>query len=364
MKRALITTTINVPHNLRDWRASGMSDDDVIIVAGDHKTPHADVRALLSSLPGENVYLAPEDQTSWHSSDLIGWNCIQRRNIALLEAMRRRPDYIITVDDDNYPASNDFIAQLDRSFTGEATNVVRTDTGWLNAGSFLLPSIVVRGYPLSQRHSDYVETGHEHTTEPIGVVASLWLGEPDIDAVERICCAPTVTTMLTERNVTLASGTWCPFNTQSTAFRAELAPFMLMWPHVGRYDDIWASFLTQRAMETCGWHVTFGRPLVRQDRNPHDLVADLRAELFGMERNADVIDIIRGLPDVGPITDLATMLTTLDEWFATFEDVSWLPVRTRQTFDAWYEDVVTALKLDNTGTFVAAESTTPTDAIA
>lgn len=345
MKRALITTTINVPHNLRLWRASGLSDDDVVIVAGDLKTPHAEVRALLSSLPGENVYLAPKDQTRWASSEVIAWNCIQRRNVALLEAMRRRPDYIITVDDDNFPVNVDHIARLDLAFTGKSSTMISTDDGWFNAGTLLYPEVVVRGFPLSHRHVMPELTRYNHSSEQIGVVASLWLGEPDIDAVERICCAPTVGHMLHNTNVTLTHKTWCPFNTQSTAFRTELAPFMAVWPVVGRYDDIWASFLTQRAMETCAWHVSFGHPLVHQKRNPHNLIVDLRAELFGMEHNERVIELIKNLPAYGSVTDVEIMQRTLRSWFSILKSTTWLPEITRQSFDAWYSDVMSALDI-------------------
>src|SRR6185503_16875780 len=43
--KALITTTINVPHNLSDW-ANLLNEDDHIIVAGDMKTPQDDVDYL------------------------------------------------------------------------------------------------------------------------------------------------------------------------------------------------------------------------------------------------------------------------------------------------------------------------------
>jgi hypothetical protein len=49
MRRVLVTTTIHVPTNLRDW-ATQLSPGDRIIVAGDLKTPHTEVRELLEVL--------------------------------------------------------------------------------------------------------------------------------------------------------------------------------------------------------------------------------------------------------------------------------------------------------------------------
>ena len=88
---ALITTTINVPHVLTQW-AKSMTPDDVIIVAGDQTSPHDEIIDLLieiSETTGVNTqYLAPHVQMKWASSEAIGWKSIQRRNIALLEAMQ------------------------------------------------------------------------------------------------------------------------------------------------------------------------------------------------------------------------------------------------------------------------------------
>ena len=39
-------------------------------------------------------------------SKLIGWNCIARRNFAILEAYERGADVIALVDDDNIPLKN------------------------------------------------------------------------------------------------------------------------------------------------------------------------------------------------------------------------------------------------------------------
>ena len=41
-------------------------------------------------------------------SKLIGWNCIQRRNFAILEAIERGASQIALIDDDNIPLSNWF----------------------------------------------------------------------------------------------------------------------------------------------------------------------------------------------------------------------------------------------------------------
>jgi hypothetical protein len=85
----LITTTIHTPNVLRLYRAS---DPDVLmIIAGDLQSPHDEIRALCKEL-GNAQYLDPFTQQGlgYACSEVIGFRSIQRRNIALLEALSSR----------------------------------------------------------------------------------------------------------------------------------------------------------------------------------------------------------------------------------------------------------------------------------
>ena len=57
-----------------------MSDWNLIVI-GDKKTP-------TNYTLKKGIYLSPEDQEAFYKdlSDVIGWNCIQRRNFGLLKA--------------------------------------------------------------------------------------------------------------------------------------------------------------------------------------------------------------------------------------------------------------------------------------
>ena len=87
MKICLITTTIYVPEVLKLYRRLG--PDVQIIIAGDRKTPHESTCALVQSL-GNAIYMSDADQTRLGTSvsELIGWNKIMRRNLALLQAIK------------------------------------------------------------------------------------------------------------------------------------------------------------------------------------------------------------------------------------------------------------------------------------
>lgn len=340
MTTALITTTINDPVVLADYRA-GMRQNDIIIVTGDQTSPHEAIAETLNKLPGANVYLHPDDQTSWASSEVIGWRSIQRRNIAILEAMMCGADTIVTVDDDNIPVNPEtYMSDVRRALNGDAAHQVDTDLSWWNVGTLASPPVFHRGYPLSDRsQSGTSAVMHPHDRrQVIGVVAGLWLGDPDIDAVERIARRPHVTHYAPSglNGVVLKPGTWCPFNSQNTAWRAYLAPLMMCWPGVGRFDDIWASYLARSVMDHFGFAVHYGPPFVRQERNDHDLLVDLEKEMHGYRHTEQVVNTLRRIEYTS--TDIVTcMLEAYQALGRLSHDV--IPQQTRDAFEAWVIDI-------------------------
>lgn len=343
MKRALITTTINVPRNLSQW-AKSMTEDDIIIVAGDLKTPHRHVREFLDTLPVPYDYLHPEDHAfnRWKTNEVVGFNSVQRRNIALLEAIRRGPDVVITCDDDNYPVTDNWVERVTHLISRGVDGMPRVSSsnGWFNVGDLCHPQVTHRGYPMSVRHSDsfYPRTKHIGSVD---VFASLWHGDPDIDAVERMCHDPVVS--LVTESVILDTGTWCPFNSQATAYSGLLAPLMYMWPGVGRFDDIWCSYLARAVMDSLGYFVMYGHPSVRQERNQHNLVHDLKNELFGYEYTDQICNVLRAMiPNADPLLEPFALWS----WFAEgiIESCRFLPTQTAEGLVVWYDDVRLALE--------------------
>lgn len=337
--KALITTTINVPTVLRDYRA-GMNDDDVIIVAGDLKSPHTQIRDLLASLPGDNRYLSPDDQLNkYEVSRQIGWNCIQRRNIALLEAIRSGAETITTIDDDNIPFPSYFSDVAHHLDPSTVHAVFGNRVGWYNPGKHCIPNVVHRGYPYSHRHDRGVKTQLNAQTIKVGVVAGLWYGDPDIDATERLVNAPNVREMDTYAHggFALEHGTWAPFNTQNTTFVRDLAPAIFCPPGIGRFDDIWASYVARAVMDYFGFFVAYGKPFVNQLRNEHDLLVDLSAELLGYKYTDRITDALRSVD----FTGIHDVVDAVQQCYATLchPSVGVLPTQTINAMHAWIDDV-------------------------
>ncbi len=311
MNTALITTTINVPTVLELYRQHG--PDVAFFVAGDVKTPHADVEALGKQLntgarwyqhekmPIDSFskfridtfhYYDVERQKSlgYKCSELIGWSNIQRRNIALLEAIKWGAEIIVSIDDDNIVMGDGGIggpyfwwfARLLGSFPFNGIKV-SSPTGWWDVGQLLDPVAPHRGFPISV---DATKWSASHVTDAkVGLAAGICLGDPDVSAVTRLAVGPIAhrVSELLRSGIVVDPNTRTVFNSQNTAFIRELVPAFFMLPGVGRYDDIYASLIMQRVMRERNLHVHFGKPFVWQQRNQHNLVKDLRGELDGME---------------------------------------------------------------------------------
>lgn len=341
-RAAVVTTTINAPHNLKEW-VKTMSDEDVIIVSGDQKTPHNEVYKIVSDINSMGVpahYIDPERQKYWASSDALPWNCIQRRNIAFLEAGLYKPEFIVTVDDDNFPLSLnqilDYKYLLSNTLTDEST--IKKSTGWYNIGEVYSPSVVHRGFPIEHRHQSPSRTLVTQNKVNVGVATSLWVGDPDIDAIERIANDPQVLHPHSMSSI-LETNTWCPFNSQATAFKTALLPLYMMWPYVGRFDDIWPSYVVRTVLDQIGYNVHYGLPLVSQKRNQHDLVKDLEQELHGYKYTLELADWLRSFSIPTPISGVYDMITIAKMIYRELETLSCLHPSILPVFEAWIDDI-------------------------
>lgn len=346
---AIITTTINVPNVLKIYEATAPEGVELsFIVAGDVVTP-SEARDLVIGLGGTYIGVDGPLAEYWDYNEVVGVRTIQRRNLALLHALSEGNDIIITIDDDNEPFAassyiNEVVSHLNYKSLPEFVNgieVTRTSTGWWNPGSILVPEVTHRGFPLNQRHRDHTEHQyHRSDGVTVGVVAGMCIGDPDIDAIERIVNQPRVGAWGHDPTITLDVGTWAPFNTQNTAYTWHVAPFMQVLKGVGRYDDIWMSYIARKIMDYYYVLVRYGRPTAVQKRNDHDLFEDMLKEMHGYEYTPRLIQVLRDME----ISDLADepieMLKVIYD--RLYLEGFWGP-DTQACNIAWVEDVYAAL---------------------
>jgi hypothetical protein len=304
---AIVLTTINVPHllgdYLADFRAHGRSAE--VIVIGDEQTPreaasHVDdlrrsgFEVEYFDIAGQRAYLSRFDGLD----ALLPTRSIQRRNVGYLMAYERGADVVVSLDDDNFLVTADYLGGHDHVGERRALPCAGADDGWVNICDWLETTpprrFYHRGYPVSKR---WVATPVRMSTRDarVAVNAGLWLKDPDVDTVTRFEQPFEVVGWRgATPHISLARAARSPFNSQNTAVLAELLPFLFLTVtgrslrgfrnelRNFRYDDIWMSYFTMLALDRMDDAFSFGAPIVEQRRNPHNLLQDLDRELIPM----------------------------------------------------------------------------------
>ncbi len=295
MKKAIVTTTINSPTEaLVKFAEIGDQDGWDLIIVGDQKTPHQEYYDFEEKFECVK-YISPDMQEgiSKKLSDLIGWNCIQRRNFGFIVAYRDGAEIMATVDDDNIPYAR--WGQNCRVGRSEAVSIYKTSAIAFDPLSLTFPNLWHRGFPV-QLLDERVLAKPQLLKRDILVQADMWDGAPDVDAACRITLNPMVT--FNPSIIPYASDKMGPFNSQNTFLSRKVFPAYFLFPHIGRMDDIWASYFMQKAFPDS---VIYAKASVYQDRNPHDLTKDLEAEMIGYRHSLDFIKWLDGLVDGGKI---------------------------------------------------------------
>ena len=336
MKIAVASTTINIPTVLKLLGVCARNNGSEYrgFIAGDLKTS-LDAAKFIEQ---HAVYLSPEQQQdNWKTSRQLPWNSITRRNIAVLEALKWGADIIVCWDDDNIPLNTEYFLHFQQMLSQPFDGLrVAAKTGWVDVGQMVFPTASHRGFPPDKIAPPAL---NPVVGADIGVCAGVVLGDPDISAVTRIADHPIVHVVseVLRAGVAVDPSAWTVFNTQNTALRREFAAALLCCPQFGRFDDIFASLVCQRMLRDRGYYVHFGQPFVWQQRNPHDLNADLCEEVFGMKHIvhlAGVLDHIQTFAvDKHPVRQMYEVISHVD----------WCPDGVGKLADAWMSDVESAL---------------------
>jgi hypothetical protein len=283
MKKVIVTTTINPPTEA--IRKFDEMPDWTLVVIGDLKTPKD------YSLKN-GIYVDPSAQEKYdrNLSDVIGWNCIQRRNFGFLWAKDLNAEIIAVVDDDNIP----YDGWGKDLMIGKETRVQYyniSEPAFDPVGATNHANIWHRGFPLQLLPSRNYSDRAEKTIVP-DVQADFWNGDPDIDAFCRMEHSPECS--FEHRFFPMSSNKLSPFNSQNTFLSGRFLRHYFLFPHIGRMDDIWASYYLQAKI---GAVVVYGKPSVYQQRNVHDLVKDMKQEYLGYENNLNIVKELAASPE-------------------------------------------------------------------
>ena len=286
MKKFIVTTTINdVTPALRKF--DEMSEWHLIVI-GDKKTPNLNLKN------GTFIPWQQQSKLGFECEKHIPWNVIQRRNLGYLLAVREGADLIATIDDDNIPYDNwGENVRVNHYVTKSTISADLACDSLYEHGSSTPRKIWHRGFPIQLLEERYKRT-EAIKSSLVDVEAGLWDGDPDIDAVCRIAGGP-FDLKFSNKEFLIDNKCFSPYNTQNTIFSRRVSPSMCLLFNVGRMDDIWASYMTQRIMRELNSSVLFTGPTVYQDRNEHDLSIDLKAEVLGYQQNVRFLEKLNSI---------------------------------------------------------------------
>jgi hypothetical protein len=145
-------------------------------------------------------------------SELIGWNCIQRRNLAILEAYNMGADFIGIIDDDNIPYEDwgdNLLVNKEITVTNYLTDDVVFDSLGVMKG---YEHLWHRGFPLQRvPFRNYSNTSTKTIIPSVQVI--YWDGDPDVDAVCRMIYNPNC--KFDKNQFPFTSNKPSPFNSQN-----------------------------------------------------------------------------------------------------------------------------------------------------
>jgi hypothetical protein len=263
-----------------------------------------------------------------------------RKNIGYLAAIRDGAQLIVETDDDNMPRDG-FFAARERA---QEVKVV-SGAGWTNLyGYFSDVLIWPRGLPLSAVNAARPPYAALATaTVDCPIQQGLADANPDVDAIYRLLL-PLPQDFRLDRRVALGPGSWCPFNSQNTAWWPDAFALLYLPAYCSfRMTDIWRSFVAQRIAAVNGWHVLFHEPTVRQERNQHDLMRDFADEVPGYLNNVGIRD---GLESALVRPGVQEIPENLRRCYRSLVDLGVIAAAELPLLDAWLEDLAGARVAD------------------
>lgn len=266
-----------------------------VVIVGDNKTPDPYVLPKDSTDLSRVVFLGVEDQRRMEQEipflNQLPWNHFGRKNVGYLYAILKGAEYIWDFDDDNTILGKNLPTPQD---SGEANMEVMVVP---NHNFPVLNPYPIFGAPHSPswprgQPLEYIKEAASYNNDlvaqnlaigSVGVIQSLANHDPDVDAVYRLSQPIpfnfTVDTGNSVRYLAIPKGVRAPFNAQASMWSKSCFWGLILPVTVhGRVSDIWRSYYTQRLMDEVGKTLLFSQPLVIQERNPHNYLADFSAE--------------------------------------------------------------------------------------
>ncbi len=295
IKVGFCTTTINIPFFLEKFAINFLKNKHkniIFYVIGDYKTPKKAekfVKELNKKYPYEFRYydIYKIKQIFRYENKLkrlIKFYSGIMKFIGVYLSYKEDCKLCLQIDDDNFILEKDYLGEAKKILHKNKITLLKSTNGWSNIYHYIKErnnlDIYPRAYPWSKRFQKNNDIKIKKIIKPVFFNGTV-LGDPDIDAIARLNNDIYVTGFR-NKNMNyfgLYPGTWTSFNNQNSGLIKELVPAYFTPYSTGRNADIWASYMICKIIEIHKNTVSFGRPVVKQIRNPHNLWQDLKDEL-------------------------------------------------------------------------------------
>lgn len=323
VSQVAVVTTINPPNDAMGALVKyGDAAGARIIIVGDTKTPESWAQEGVDflNLPRQNSLFRV-------LSEAIPTQHYARKNLGYLQARTYNPEWIYETDDDNFPLESPFgkrALSIDLDFFSSKSR-------WLNVYEIfgyttegVEPAIIwPRGFDLQSIRAPHNFSYNGMQMSPIQ--QGLANGDPDVDALYRLILGNEIS-FRHRAPLALEKGQICPTNSQTTWWHSSVTQLMyLPSTCTFRLTDILRGFVAWRILQEGDTAVSFHSPIVRQDRNLHDLIRDLRdeVELYLLSDR-----LIASLLDLE-----LTNMTVSEQLFACYESLAMLGVVSQSEMD-------------------------------
>jgi len=269
---AAVITTINHPNDgMNTLLDFGSQAKAPIIVVGDTKTP-----TTWEDTGFEYLSVSKQIEIYGDFANLIPTRHYARKNLGYLHARSYGAEWIYETDDDNVPTKSPFLTR-DLKIEAEMHDSL---SRWLNVYEVFgyksdledPPIIWPRGFDLRSLKLKTLKSGSNVVSAPIQ--QGLADGDPDVDAIYRLVLGNFVQFNSSEP-VALKKSQICPTNSQTTWWHSSVQQLMyLPSTCTFRLTDILRGFVAWRILQERVETVSYHAPVVRQDRNEHDLLKD------------------------------------------------------------------------------------------
>lgn len=257
-----------------------------------------------------------------------------RKNVGYLIAISEGASSIYETDDDNAPLDN----WRFREKKIKAQEICKS--GWVNIFQAYSDELIwPRGFPLNEiinSVNSKLVSSEEELTIDAPIQQGLAEGSPDVDAVWRLAMDKELF-FNGDNSYYLATGAWCPFNSQSTWWWPEAYPLLYLPSFCSfRMTDIWRGFIAQRCLWAMGHGLVFHPPEVYQERNEHDLMKDFTDEIPGYLGNNHICEVLEGLNLSSNVSDVSR---NLHQCYESLIIAGYFSTKEIPLVEAWINDV-------------------------